>query len=78
MRQGTRHSMSRRRALNNCRQGQHRFGPGAEAGGGVIRRRCIHCGILSIDLTGVAPSRASGFSEERLASMDRVSSEPAG
>jgi len=65
MPRGPRHTTSRRRALAQCRDGRHRFGKGVEAGGGVVRRTCLACGSLSIDLTGVEPSRADGFAGER-------------
>ena len=43
----------------------HRFMPGTEAGGGIVRRTCRHCGTLSIDLTGVATSRLLEFTIDR-------------
>lgn len=52
-----RRKLSRRRALIDCRLGHHRFGPGNEAGGGIVRRTCRHCGALSIDLTSVGTSK---------------------
>lgn len=61
----SRRIITRRRAISDCRAGHHRFGPGNEAGGGIIRRICRHCGILSIDLTGVAPSRLPDFNHDR-------------
>lgn len=60
-----RHVTSRRRALAGCKEGRHRYGPGVEAGGGIIRKTCRHCGALSIDLTAVAPSRKDGSLFER-------------
>ncbi|MGQ0849175.1 MAG: hypothetical protein ACT4OP_08680 [Actinomycetota bacterium] len=57
--------LSRRRGMAGCRQGQHRLGPGTEAGGGIVRRNCLYCGVLSIDLTGVGPSRPDAFVAER-------------
>ncbi|HJQ94874.1 MAG TPA: hypothetical protein VJ935_04105 [Acidimicrobiia bacterium] len=60
-----RHTASRRRALAACREGRHRYGPGTEAGGGIIRRVCRFCGALSVDLTGVTASRKDGFTLER-------------
>src|SRR5687767_3382897 len=54
-----RRKLSRRRALIDCRLGHHRLGPGNEAGGGIVRRTCRHCGALSIDLTSVETSKAS-------------------
>lgn len=65
MPRGPRHATTRRRDLELCRTGQHRFGKGIEAGGGIIRRTCLTCGALSIDLTGVEPSRPDGFLSER-------------
>ncbi|HKZ19616.1 MAG TPA: hypothetical protein VJQ57_05845 [Acidimicrobiia bacterium] len=60
-----RHTASRRRGLAACREGRHRFGPGNEAGGGIIRRVCRFCGALSVDLTAVTASRKGGFALDR-------------
>lgn len=65
MPRGPRHATTRRRDLERCRNGSHRYGKGIEAGGGVVRRTCLACGSLSIDLTGVEPSRADAFTGER-------------
>ncbi|MGH8928663.1 MAG: hypothetical protein ACRDWH_09955 [Acidimicrobiia bacterium] len=61
------HRISRRRAAAECRQGHHRFGPGNEAGGGIVRRICRYCGVLSIDLTGVEARKALSFTIDRRA-----------
>ncbi|MGH8871603.1 MAG: hypothetical protein ACRDWS_06495 [Acidimicrobiia bacterium] len=37
----------------SCRRGRHRFGVGQQVGGGIIRRVCVACGSVTIDLTGV-------------------------
>lgn len=60
-----RRRLSRRQAAADCRSGMHRFMPGTEAGGGIVRRTCRHCGTLSIDLTGVATSRLLEFTIDR-------------
>lgn len=41
----------RRRARADCRRGRHRFGSGRDAGGGIVRRICLACGAVTIDLT---------------------------
>jgi hypothetical protein len=35
----------------NCRAGRHVYGPAQHVGGGLIRRICIRCDAVSIDLT---------------------------
>lgn len=63
-----RRKLSRRRVLIDCRIGHHRFGPSNEAGGGIVRRTCRHCGSLSIDLTAVETSKTpASFTTERIA-----------
>lgn len=43
--------------------------PGTEAGGGIVRRVCRHCHVLSIDLTGVETSKMLEFTVDRRADL---------
>jgi hypothetical protein len=44
---------SRRDARNECRSGVHRYGGRSTVGGGILRRVCLACGAISIDLTAI-------------------------
>ena len=65
MARGPRHATTRWRDQVSCRRGEHRYGLATEAGGGIVRRICLACGTLSIDLTGVEPTRTDGFQNNR-------------
>jgi hypothetical protein len=36
---------------SSCRKGEHRFGNLRSVGGGILRRVCLACGSVSIELT---------------------------
>lgn len=56
----------RRRARADCRRGHHRYGSGQEIGGGIVRRVCLACGAVSIDLTGATqPHETRLFTSNR-------------
>ena len=57
---------SRHQAEVDCRVGHHRFGPSTEAAGGILRRTCLDCGSLSIDLTTLESRTAGTFTSERI------------
>ena len=65
MAKAPRHATNRWRDQASCRRGQHRYGRASEASGGIVRRTCVACGALSIDLTGVEPTRIDGFQNDR-------------
>jgi hypothetical protein len=50
---------NRRRALADCRRGDHRFGSPRAIGGGIDRQTCLVCGAVSIDVTQADPT--TGF-----------------
>ncbi len=54
----------RKQARNDCRAGVHRYGGRSIVGGGILRRVCLACGNISIDLTAVdEPIAARLFAE---------------
>lgn len=55
----------RRRAMADCRNQKHRYGSAQEIGGGILRRVCVVCGAVSIDLTAVEDPLAVGLFGER-------------
>ena len=44
-----------RRMPAECRADTHRFGEAQQAGPGILRRICVHCSHVSIDLTAQDP-----------------------
>jgi len=42
---------NRRKARLRCRADEHRFGSPQPIGGGIVRRVCLACSMVSIDLT---------------------------
>lgn len=44
-----------RRVPAECKAGMHRFGEAQQAGPGILRRICVHCSHVSIDLTAQDP-----------------------
>ena len=44
-----------RRHPAECRADAHRFGEAQQAGPGILRRICVHCSHVSIDLTAQDP-----------------------
>lgn len=49
-----------RRAPPACQDDRHRYGPPQPIGGGILRRLCLACGAVSIDLTEADEPAASG------------------
>lgn len=53
-----------RRLPAGCRSDAHRFGEAQNVGPGIIRRICVHCSRVSIDLTAQeAPPEPSLFTD---------------
>ncbi|HET9203715.1 MAG TPA: hypothetical protein VFP67_11315 [Acidimicrobiia bacterium] len=40
---------------SSCRRGSHRFDTPQNVGAGIVRRVCVACGSVSIDLTARGP-----------------------
>lgn len=57
---------SRRKAYAQCRRERHRYGSPQQIGGGILRRICFACGMVSIDLTGATDHGAPGLFSGRV------------
>lgn len=58
---GRRHRRrSRRKAVADCREGRHTYGPPQDIGGGITRQTCSVCGTVTIDITEPEPEPAPG------------------
>ncbi len=51
---------NRRHARQHCNSGNHRYGSPKEIGGGIVRRICDACAMVSIDLTNVTEPIETG------------------
>ena len=49
----------RRKVIQDCRSGSHRFGSPKPIGGGITRQICMVCGEVSIDVTRAHPTSLS-------------------
>jgi hypothetical protein len=45
---------------SSCRRGSHRYGTPLSIGAGILRRVCLACGSVSIDVTAAAADAATG------------------
>ena len=45
---------------SSCRRGTHRYGAQQMVGAGIVRRVCLACGSVSIDLTPQPPEEGAG------------------
>ena len=58
-----------RRSNVDCRADVHRFGEAQLVGPGIIRRICVHCSSVSIDLTSDDAAPEPGLFSERAGSQ---------
>lgn len=59
-------SILSRRPNGDCRADVHRFGEAQLVGPGIIRRICVHCSNVSIDLTSDDAAPGLGLFTERV------------